>query len=173
MAEELRFFLRTGLYAGGIAAIYWFASYDPVHDTYDWAGTALLSYAYWSGSARTSFFKLLNAGSLQKKLSVFSKIRSNDKTIGERQILLNVFSGHPRTDQYWQFCGTFRFDQIVLIRVEACKLTGHNDAIRQEKLCLPNFLFNIQIDRQGMRAMFFLDIRKHLDLFCTQCFSSS
>ena len=29
-------------YAAVIAAIYWFASYDPVHDTYDWAGTALL-----------------------------------------------------------------------------------------------------------------------------------
>ena len=42
MAEELRFFLRTGLYAAVIAVIYWFASYDPVHDTYDWAGTALL-----------------------------------------------------------------------------------------------------------------------------------
>lgn len=42
MAEELRFFLRTGVYAAVIAVIYWFASYDPVHDTYDWAGTALL-----------------------------------------------------------------------------------------------------------------------------------
>lgn len=51
MAEELRFFLRTGLYAGGIAAIYWFASYDPVHDTYDWAGTALLAAAALAGLA--------------------------------------------------------------------------------------------------------------------------
>lgn len=42
MAEELRFFLRTGLYAWVIAVVYWFASYDPVSDSYDWAGTALL-----------------------------------------------------------------------------------------------------------------------------------
>ena len=49
MAEELRFFLRTGIYAGVIAAIYWFASYDPVQDTYDWAGTALLVAAALAG----------------------------------------------------------------------------------------------------------------------------
>ena len=42
MAEELRFFLRTGVYAAVIAVVYWFASYDPVSQTYDWAGTALL-----------------------------------------------------------------------------------------------------------------------------------
>jgi Cytochrome c oxidase subunit IV len=45
MAEELRFFLRTAVYSAGIAVIYWFASYDPVTDAYDWAGTALLSAA--------------------------------------------------------------------------------------------------------------------------------
>lgn len=42
MAEELRFFLRAAIYAAVISAVYWFASYDPVRDTYDWAGTALL-----------------------------------------------------------------------------------------------------------------------------------
>jgi len=42
MAEELRFFLRTALYSAVISAIYWFASYDPVRDRYDWAGTAML-----------------------------------------------------------------------------------------------------------------------------------
>jgi hypothetical protein len=51
VAEELRFFLRTGLYAAVIAAVYWFASYDPVHDTYDWAGTALLVAAALAGIA--------------------------------------------------------------------------------------------------------------------------
>ena len=42
MAEELRFFLRISLYSAVISVIYWFASYDPVRDSYDWAGTALL-----------------------------------------------------------------------------------------------------------------------------------
>lgn len=35
MAEELRYFLRTALWIGGLAVAYWFVSYDP-------AGTALL-----------------------------------------------------------------------------------------------------------------------------------
>lgn len=37
MAEELRFFLRTALYAGPISAVYWFVSYEV-------AGTALLAF---------------------------------------------------------------------------------------------------------------------------------
>jgi hypothetical protein len=51
VAEELRFFLRTGIYAAVIAAIYWFASYDKVHGTYDWAGTALLVAVALAGMA--------------------------------------------------------------------------------------------------------------------------
>jgi hypothetical protein len=51
MAEELRFFLRTALYAAVIAAIYWFASYDPVEETYDWAGTVLLAAVALAGTA--------------------------------------------------------------------------------------------------------------------------
>lgn len=43
MAEELRFFLRTAIYSGVIAVIYWFASYDAVTGAYDWVGTALLA----------------------------------------------------------------------------------------------------------------------------------
>lgn len=35
MSEEIRFFLRTALYTGLIALVYWFVSYE-------WAGTALL-----------------------------------------------------------------------------------------------------------------------------------
>lgn len=42
MAEELRFFLRTAIYAAIIAVVYWFASYDQVADAYDWIGTVLL-----------------------------------------------------------------------------------------------------------------------------------
>ncbi|MGH2456372.1 MAG: hypothetical protein ACRDHD_08960, partial [Candidatus Limnocylindria bacterium] len=42
MAEELRFFLRTAVYAAVIAGVYWFASHDPLTGAYDWAGTALL-----------------------------------------------------------------------------------------------------------------------------------
>ncbi|HET6380082.1 MAG TPA: cytochrome c oxidase subunit 4 [candidate division Zixibacteria bacterium] len=45
MAEELRFFLRTALYAAAIAVIYWFASHDPVTGGYDWAGTTVLAAA--------------------------------------------------------------------------------------------------------------------------------
>ena len=42
MAEELRFFLRTAIYSAVIAVIYWFASYSPATDSYDWIGTVLL-----------------------------------------------------------------------------------------------------------------------------------
>jgi hypothetical protein len=51
MAEELRFFLRTGVYAAVIAVVYWFASYDPLTDSYDWAGTTLLAAAALAGIA--------------------------------------------------------------------------------------------------------------------------
>jgi hypothetical protein len=46
MAEEVRFFLRTAVYSGVIALIYWFASYEPdgVPYSYDWAGTGLLAF---------------------------------------------------------------------------------------------------------------------------------
>jgi len=43
MAEDLRFFLRVALYAAVLTVIYWFASYNPVEGTYDWAGTVLLA----------------------------------------------------------------------------------------------------------------------------------
>jgi hypothetical protein len=51
MAEELRFFLRTALYAAVVAAVYWFASYNPVDGSYDWAGTALLVAVALAGTA--------------------------------------------------------------------------------------------------------------------------
>ena len=41
MSEEVRFFLRTALYTGLIAAIYWFVSYE-------WAGTVLLIFLFGS-----------------------------------------------------------------------------------------------------------------------------
>ena len=46
MAEEVRFFLRTAAYSAVIAAIYWFASFQPdrVPGGYDWAGTTLLAF---------------------------------------------------------------------------------------------------------------------------------
>ena len=46
MAEEVRFFLRTAAYSALIAAIYWFASFQPdrVPGGYDWAGTTLLAF---------------------------------------------------------------------------------------------------------------------------------
>ena len=50
MSEEVRFFLRTALYTGLIASIYWFVSYE-------WAGTALLVFLF--GSA--VFFVLVTA----------------------------------------------------------------------------------------------------------------
>ena len=58
MAEELRFFLRTGVYAAVIAAIYWFASFDAVTDTYDWAGTTLLVAAALAGIAAVAVMAL-------------------------------------------------------------------------------------------------------------------
>ncbi len=36
MAEEIRLFLRSGVYAGVVAIVYWFVSYDPI-------GTVLLA----------------------------------------------------------------------------------------------------------------------------------
>ena len=46
MAEEVRFFLRTALYAAVIAVVYWFASreYEGIVLGYDWAGTSLLAF---------------------------------------------------------------------------------------------------------------------------------
>jgi hypothetical protein len=46
VAEEVRFFLRTAAYSAVIAAIYWFASFQPdrVPGGYDWAGTTLLAF---------------------------------------------------------------------------------------------------------------------------------
>jgi hypothetical protein len=46
MAEEVRFFLRTALYAAVIAVVYWFASraYEGIPSGYDWAGTTLLAF---------------------------------------------------------------------------------------------------------------------------------
>ena len=46
MAEEVRFFLRTALYAAAIAVVYWFASagYEGTALGYDWAGTTLLAF---------------------------------------------------------------------------------------------------------------------------------
>ena len=41
MSEEVRFFLRTALYTGLIATIYWFVSYE-------WAGTVLLASLFGS-----------------------------------------------------------------------------------------------------------------------------
>ena len=41
MSEEVRFFLRTALYTGLIATIYWFVSYE-------WAGTVLLAFLFGS-----------------------------------------------------------------------------------------------------------------------------
>jgi hypothetical protein len=41
VSEEVRFFLRTALYTGLIAAIYWFVSYE-------WAGTVLLAFLFGS-----------------------------------------------------------------------------------------------------------------------------
>jgi hypothetical protein len=58
VAEELRFFLRTGVYAAVIAVIYWFSSYDPVHETYDWAGTALLVAVALAGIAVVAILAL-------------------------------------------------------------------------------------------------------------------
>jgi hypothetical protein len=46
VAEEVRFFLRTALYAAVIAVVYWFASreYEGIVLGYDWAGTTLLAF---------------------------------------------------------------------------------------------------------------------------------
>jgi hypothetical protein len=46
MAEEVRFFLRTAVYAAVIAVVYWFASreYEGIDLGYDWAGTTLLAF---------------------------------------------------------------------------------------------------------------------------------
>jgi hypothetical protein len=45
VAEEVRFFLRTAAYSAVIAAIYWFASFQPDRvPGYDWAGTTLLAF---------------------------------------------------------------------------------------------------------------------------------
>ena len=41
MSEEVRFFLRTALYTGLIASIYWFVSYE-------WAGTVMLAFLFGS-----------------------------------------------------------------------------------------------------------------------------
>jgi hypothetical protein len=65
MAEELRFFLRTALYSLGIAVIYWFASYDPLAGTYDWAGTALLAAAALSTGAVVGVAALFARRALQ------------------------------------------------------------------------------------------------------------
>lgn len=55
MAEELRFFLRPALFTLILAPIYWFASYDAVRDTYDWAGTVMLAFVAF---ATTCFVSL-------------------------------------------------------------------------------------------------------------------
>ncbi len=49
MAEELRFFLRTALYAAVTAAIYWFLSYE-------WVGTMLLAFVVAGAGFFTFFF---------------------------------------------------------------------------------------------------------------------
>ena len=55
MAEEVRFFLRTALYAGVIAVVYWFASrvYEGITLGYDWAGTTLLAFTALACAAIT------------------------------------------------------------------------------------------------------------------------
>lgn len=51
MAEELRFFLRTAIYAAVIAVIYWFSSYRQIDGSYDWVGTTLLVATVLAASA--------------------------------------------------------------------------------------------------------------------------
>jgi hypothetical protein len=58
MAEELRFFLRVGIYSAVVSVIYWFASYDPVRDTYDWVGTVLLVATVLAAAAVVSLLAL-------------------------------------------------------------------------------------------------------------------
>jgi hypothetical protein len=49
MPEEIRFFLRTAVYAGAIAAVYWFVSYEP-------AGSVMLLAVGISGAALAVVF---------------------------------------------------------------------------------------------------------------------
>lgn len=60
MAEEVRFFLRTALYATVIAVVYWFASgaYEGLPLEYDWAGTTLLAFTALACAAVTSIVLL-------------------------------------------------------------------------------------------------------------------
>ena len=60
MAEEVRFFLRTALYAAVIAVVYWFASraYEGLPLEYDWAGTTLLAFTALACGAVTSIVLL-------------------------------------------------------------------------------------------------------------------
>ena len=61
MAEEIRFFLRTALYAAVIAVVYWFASreYEGIVLGYDWAGTTLLAFTVLACAAMTGGVLLL------------------------------------------------------------------------------------------------------------------
>lgn len=47
MAEELRFFLRTAVYAAVVATVYWFVS-GTAQFRYDWAGTVMLAFVVFA-----------------------------------------------------------------------------------------------------------------------------
>lgn len=83
MAEELRFFLRTALYSALIAVVYWFASYDPVRDRYDWAGTAMLVAAALAAAAVVAVLAgtVRNARSPEPRASG-SPLRIVDRVVG-------------------------------------------------------------------------------------------
>jgi hypothetical protein len=71
MAEEVRFFLRTALYAAVIAVIYWFASraYEGIPLGYDWAGTTLLAFTALACAVVTGIV-LLFARAARRALAV-------------------------------------------------------------------------------------------------------
>jgi hypothetical protein len=61
VAEEVRFFLRTALYAAAIAVVYWFVSreYEGIVLGYDWAGTTLLALTVLACAAMSGAVLLL------------------------------------------------------------------------------------------------------------------
>src|SRR5215211_9157666 len=105
---------------------------------------------------------------LSEKLAALAKGRADNETISEWKIPADVLRGHSGTDQYWNVRSFFHALEFENIGWLGGAGAGHDSTVGEKEFRLSEFLHDIEIARQGMRTMLFLNIAEDLNVFTAE-----
>ena len=112
------------------------------------------------------FYEMVEAVAIQlaEKTAVLAKRRADNEPISELEIGANVLRRHSGTEQHRHMRVLFHPPQLGQVRRFSSARAGDDHAIDEEKLGLLDFVQNIQVARQSVRAMLFLHVAENFDL---------